>query len=83
MKIHKRSTPETRQRLVLNWRLAIGTIVSLVVLVLSGVILQRAQVTRVRNALDAQVREFSALENWGEAAGVLVTLCALDSASKE
>lgn len=78
MKIHKRSTPETRQRLVLNWRLAIGTIVSLVVLVLSGVILQRAQVSRVRNALDSQVREFTALGNWGEAASVLDTLLQLE-----
>ena len=83
MKIHKRSTPETRQRLVLNWRLAIGTIVLLLILVLSTVILQRTQVTRVKNALGAQVRELSASENWDEAAKVLETLLRLEPTSTQ
>jgi len=83
MKIHKRSTPETRQRLVLNWRLAIGTIVLLLVLVLSTVILQRTQVARVKNALGAQARELSASENWDEVAKVLETLLRLEPTSTQ
>jgi len=83
MKIHKRSTPETRQRLVLNWRLAIGTMITLVVLVLSGVVLQRAQVSRVKSALDLQVRDLSEAGNWAEASNVLDTLLQLDPTSTQ
>ena len=81
MKIHKRSTPETRQRLVFNWRLAIGTVVAIVVLCLSGVLLQRAQITRARSTFEEQVRELSAQGEWREAAIVLEKLLKLEPAS--
>jgi tetratricopeptide (TPR) repeat protein len=83
MKIHKRSTPETRQRLILNWKLAVGTLVLLIVLGLSGVIIRNVQVQRVKNALDERAVALSELGNWREASGVLESLLQLDPTNPE
>lgn len=83
MKIHKRSTPETRQRLVLNWKLAVGSLVLLTVLGLSGVIVRNIQVQRVKSALDERATELSKQGKWKEVSGVLDSLLQLEPTSPE
>ena len=83
MKIHKRSTPETRQRLILNWKLAVGSLVLLTVLGLSGVIIRNVQVERVKSALGERADELSKQDNWREATTVLESLLQLDPTNPE
>lgn len=71
MKIHKRSTPETRRRLSLNLGLLFATLGGLVLL--SGGVwgLHAFQMKRVETGLLTRIEEAKEQSNWGQAAKLL------------
>ncbi|MFN7731671.1 MAG: tetratricopeptide repeat protein [Pirellula sp.] len=71
MKIHKRSTPETRRRLSLNLGVLFSTLAVLGLLALAAWGLHELQMSRVAANLIAQVEKAQEEDNWSQAAKLL------------
>lgn len=71
MKIHKRSLPETRKRLKLNWPLLLFSLLILGVLIPAGYFLHRAQMGRVVQALKSRAAEQAENGQWGQSAATI------------
>lgn len=83
MKIHKRSLPETRKRLKLNWRLFILTLVSLGLVAPLIYFVQKAQMGRVARAIADRSKGFETQEKWLESAQSIETLLLLEPENGE
>ncbi len=83
MTIHKRSLPETRKRLKINWRLLIGTLLAIAVASPTIYFLHSVQKGRVNNALQARYESQVAQEDWADAATTIQRLMLLDPANTE
>lgn len=64
MKIHSRSLPETRKRLKFNWRLLIGSLLFLVVVLPSGYYIHQSQLGRVSSAMKLRAAGLKEKQDW-------------------
>jgi tetratricopeptide (TPR) repeat protein len=83
MKIHKRSLPETRKRLKLNWPLLIFSLLSLLVLIPSGYFLHRAQMGRVVQAIKNRASQQAEDEQWGQSAATIQSFLLVEPENRE
>jgi tetratricopeptide (TPR) repeat protein len=83
MKIHKRSLPETRKRLKLNWPLLLSTLLILLVLIPSGYFLHRAQMGRVVQAIKTRANKQVDDGQWGQAATTIQSFLLVEPESRE
>jgi hypothetical protein len=83
MKIHKRSLPETRKRLKLNWRLFVLTLVGFGVSAPLVFFLQKAQMGRVSQAIVERSKGFEAAEKWLESAQSIERFLLLEPGNAE
>jgi hypothetical protein len=71
MKIHKRSTPETRKRLSLNVGLLLATLGGLAVLSMGVWGIHSLQMSRVSSGLLTSIAEAKESSEWGRATNLL------------
>ena len=83
MKIHKRSLPETRKRLKVNWRLFIGTLLALSILAPSLYFLHAVQLGRVKSALKSRYESQIAQEDWIDASATIQKVMLLEPTNTE
>jgi tetratricopeptide (TPR) repeat protein len=83
MKIHKRSLPETRKRLKINWKLFIFSLLGLVVGLPSLYFIQRAQMGRVTKALAQRATGFETEEKWIDSYRTIEKLLMLEPGNRE
>ena len=83
MKIHKRSLPETRKRLKLNWPLLICSLLILLVLIPSGYFLHRAQMGRVVQAIKTRADKQVEDGQWGQAASTIQSFLLVEPENRE
>jgi len=68
MKIHKRSTPETRQRQIFNWPLLVITLLVIAIAVPVIILVHSLQMGNVANSILAKADEAKSKEEWAKAA---------------
>jgi Tfp pilus assembly protein PilF len=83
MKIHKRSLPETRKRLKINWRLFILSLVSIAVIAPALYFLHQSQMGRVSNAMKQRAKGFEESQDWIKSASSIETYLLLDPENRE
>jgi tetratricopeptide (TPR) repeat protein len=83
MKIHKRSLPETRKRLKLNWPLLLFTLLALSVLIPSGYFLHRSQMGRVVEAIKTRANKQVEDEQWGQSATTIQSFLLIEPENRE
>jgi tetratricopeptide (TPR) repeat protein len=83
MKIHKRSLPETRKRLKLNWPLLIFSLLILTVLIPAGYFLHRAQMGRVVQAIRTRATQQAEDGEWGQSATTIQSFLLIEPENRE
>jgi hypothetical protein len=83
MKIHKRSLPETRKRLKINWRLFIVTLLAFSILAPSLYFLHAVQMGRVKSALKSRYESQITQEHWIDASATIQKFMLLEPANTE
>lgn len=83
MKIHKRSLPETRKRLKINWRLFVFSLLSVAVVTPALYFIQKAQMSRVAKALVERSTSLEAEEKWLQSYATIQNLLLLEPGNRE
>ena len=83
MKIHPRSSPETRKRLKINWRLFFGSILFLVTVGIAGYFGHQSQLGRVSRAMILRSSELKDEKEWLSSAKAIEVFLLLDPENKE
>jgi len=83
MKIHKRSLPETRKRLKLNWRLLGFSLLAVAVVGPSLYFLHRSQMGRVAGVMKERAKSFEEQGDWRQSAFAIERLLLLEPDNRE
>ena len=83
MKIHKRSLPETRKRLKLNWPLLGVTLLTLAIVVPGGYFLHRSQMGRVTATLKSRADKQSEQGEWLKSASTIQSFLLIEPENRE
>lgn len=83
MKIHKRSLPETRKRLKLNWPLLGASLLTLAIVIPAGYFLHRSQMDRVTATLKSRADKQSEQGDWLKSASTIQTFLLIEPENRE
>ena len=83
MKIHKRSLPETRKRLKLNWPLLAASLLTLAILIPGGYFLHRSQMHRVTATIKSRADKQSDQGDWLKSASTIQTFLLIEPENRE
>lgn len=83
MKIHKRSLPETRKRLKLNWPLLVFSLLTIAVLIPAGYFLHRGQMGRVVQAIKTRADKQAEDGKWGQSATTIQSFLLIEPENRE
>ena len=83
MKIHKRSLPETRKRLKLNWPLLGATLLTVAIVIPSGYFLHRSQMDRVTSTIKSRADKQSDQGDWLKSASTIQSFLLIEPENRE
>lgn len=83
MKIHKRSLPETRKRLKLNWTLLGGSLLTLAILIPGGYFLHRSQMDRVKTTIKSRADKQAEQGDWLKSASTIQSFLLTEPDNRE
>jgi tetratricopeptide (TPR) repeat protein len=83
MKIHKRSLPETRKRLKLNWPLLGVSLLIMAVVIPSGYFLHRSQMDRISASIKSRADKQSDQGEWLKSAATIQSFLAIEPENRE
>ena len=83
MKIHSRALPETRKRLKFNWRLFIGSLLFLGIVIPAGYFVHQSQLGRVSKAMSQRAAGLKEKQEWLSSANAIDVFLLLDPENGE
>lgn len=83
MKIHKRSLPETRKRLKLNWPLLGATLLTVAIVIPGGYFLHRSQMDRVTSTIKSRADKQSDQGDWLKSASTIQSFLLIEPENRE